>query len=130
MKYQITAIYAAVLALLYMGLALRVVLARRAARVGLGDGDNKRLEQTIRAHANCSEYVPIALILLILLEQTTLTAWSMHAAGAALLAARILHAWGLSHSSGESFGRFYGTLLTWMVIVFSALALLKFSFFR
>jgi len=113
-----------------MGLALRVVLARRAARVGLGDGDNKRLEQTIRAHANCSEYVPIALILLILLEQTTLTAWSMHAAGAALLAARILHAWGLSHSSGESFGRFYGTLLTWMVIVFSALALLKFSFFR
>ena len=126
MKYEITAIYAALLALLYVALALRVVLARRAARVGLGAGENKQLEQTIRTHANCSEYVPIALFLLLLLEQTGLPAYAMHGACAVLLSGRILHAWGLSHSSGISFGRFYGTLLTWLVIVFSALALLMF----
>ena len=126
MKYEITAIYAALLALLYVALALRVVLARRAARVGLGAGENKQLERTIRTHANCSEYVPIALFLLLLLEQTGLPAYAMHITCTVLLAGRILHAWGLSHSSGISFGRFYGTLLTWLVIVFSALALLMF----
>ena len=127
MNYQVTAIYAALLALLYIGLALKVVVARRAARVGLGVGENKRLEQATRIHANCGEYVPIALILLLLLEQTVLPVYVLHGCCGVLLAGRVLHAWGLSHSATISFGRTYGTLMTWMVIIFSALALLKFS---
>ena len=129
MNYQVTAIYAALLGLLYIGLALMVVVARRAARVGLGAGENRRLEQAIRTHANCGEYVPLALILLLLLEQTGLPTYALHVCGGALLAGRVLHAWGLSHSATISFGRTYGTLMTWMVIIFSALALLKFSLF-
>ncbi len=39
-----------------------------------------------------------------------------------LLLARVLHAAGLSRSGGYSFGRFWGTALTWLVLLLMALA--------
>jgi hypothetical protein len=122
MSLTITAIYASLAGLLLLVLSFRVVRSRRKLSVGLGDGGQESLLRAQRAQANFTEYVPIALILLAVAESQVLTGWLLHTAGAVLLLARLLHAWGLSQSSGRSFGRYWGTLLTWMVILALSLA--------
>ena len=82
------------------------------------------MQQAARVQANFSEYVPLAVVLLVLSELSGLPAAMVHVAGIALLASRVLHAWGLSHSPGRSFGRFYGTAGTWLVVLGLSLWLL------
>ena len=122
MSLTITAIYASLAGLLLLVLSFRVVRSRRKLSVGLGDGGQESLLRAQRAQANFTEYVPIALILLAVAESQVLTGWLLHTAGAILVLARLLHAWGLSQSSGRSFGRYWGTLLTWVVILALSLA--------
>ncbi len=128
MSLTITAIYASLAGLLLLVLSFRVVRSRRKLSVGLGDGGQESLLRAQRAQANFTEYVPIALILLAVAESQVLTGWLLHTAGAVLLLARLLHAWGLSQSSGRSFGRYWGTLLTWLVILALSLANISASF--
>jgi len=109
--------YAGLLGLLLIALSAQVVLARRRFRVGLGAGAEEGLQQAIRVQANFAEYVPFAVILLVLAELTGLPETALHGAGILLVASRILHAIGLRKSPGRSFGRFYGTAGTWLVIV-------------
>ncbi|MGD8573855.1 MAG: MAPEG family protein, partial [Gammaproteobacteria bacterium] len=109
----ITALYAGLLALLILGLAARVSLGRERHRVGLGDGGHRSLERRIRTHANAVENLPLALVLMLVAELNGATALWLHGAGIGLIAGRLLHAWGLSRSSGQTFGRFVGTSLTW-----------------
>ena len=58
----ITALFAGILAPLYILLALRVSAARRSGKVALGDGGDKNLSRRIRVHANFAEYAPFALV--------------------------------------------------------------------
>ncbi len=120
----ITALYAAPIGLLAIALALRVVLLRRRFQVGVGTGGQPELARAVRAHGNLLEYTPLALLLLLLLESAGARGLLLHGIGAALLIGRLLHAWGLSLNSGVSFGRFYGTALTWAAIIVTAVALL------
>ncbi|CAN5650563.1 MAPEG family protein [soil metagenome] len=118
----VSLLFVALHALLLIGLSLSVVVQRRSARVGIGDGGDPLLARRIRAQANFIEYVPLALLLLALLEMGGLGlpwAWGF---GSVLLLGRVLHAVGLSGSAGTSKGRFYGTLLTWVVLVAMALS--------
>ena len=105
-----------------------MVRSRRELSVGLGDGGQESLLRAQRAQANFTEYVPIALILLAVAESQVLTGWLLHTAGAILVLGPILHAWGLNQSSGRSFGRYWGTLLTWVVIFALSLANIFASF--
>ncbi len=57
---------------------------------------------------NWAEYVPLVLILMGLLEAQRTSLYLLHALGIALIVGRVLHAWGLSRSSGRSFGRAAG----------------------
>jgi hypothetical protein len=108
--------YAGLLGLLLIALSATVVLARRRFRVRLGTGSDPAMEQAVRVQANFTEYVPFAVVLLIVAEITGLPDLAVHAAGVVLVASRLVHAWGLSHSPGLTFGRFYGTAGTWLVI--------------
>ncbi len=117
MSLTITALYASLAGLLLLFLSFRVVRWRRKLSVGLGDGGQENLLRAQRTQANFIEYVPIALILLAAAESQGLAGWLLQTAGAILMLARLLHAWGLSQSSGRSFGRYWGTLLTWVVIL-------------
>jgi len=117
-------LYTALLGLLLIALSVNVVLARRRYRVGLGVGTEEGMQQAVRVQANFAEYVPFAVILLVLAEITGLPNAAVHVAGILLLSSRLLHAWGLSHSPGRTFGRFYGTAGTWLVIIGLALWLL------
>lgn len=109
-------LYAGVLGLLLIALSTTVVLARRRFRVGIGTGKDPGMERAVRVQANFTEYVPFAVLLLIAAEITGLPNPAVHAAGIVLVASRLLHAWGLSHNPGVTFGRFYGTAGTWLVI--------------
>jgi uncharacterized membrane protein YecN with MAPEG domain len=97
-------------------------------QVGLGTGDNRELERAVRIHGNFAEYVPLALVLLVIYEMGGAPAWAVHLAGAVLLVARLLHAFGLTQSSGRSPGRFTGIIATWLVILGLALANLARAF--
>lgn len=121
---QTTALYAALLGLLIVVLALRVVRGRWTRRVGLGDGGDKDMLMRIRAHANAVENVPMALLLLLLLELTQLDGTLVHGFGIVLLVARLLHAFGLSRNAGTSFGRLAGTGLTWLAMLAMCVLLL------
>lgn len=109
--------YAAWLALLALWLAWRVVLRRRDTGIGIGDGGDIELTRRQRAQGNFLEQVPMALLLLLLLDLGSCPAWALHGFGITLLAGRLLHAWGISHSEGTSFGRLAGTLLTWLTVL-------------
>jgi uncharacterized membrane protein YecN with MAPEG domain len=117
MTPSVTALYAGLSGLLLLALAARVVARRRGARIGIGTGDDRELERRVRAHGNAVEYLPLGLVLLLVAELAGLGAAWLHAAGVALVASRVAHAYGLSRSAGTSPGRFVGTLGTWLVIL-------------
>ncbi len=113
----ITTLYASILGIFIILLALYTVKGRRAWRIGLGDGDKTEMNKRIRIHGNAVEYIPIALILLGLLESNGGSAILLHSLGSVLVVARLLHAWGISQSAGTTFGRVTGTLFTWLMIL-------------
>ena len=113
----VTSVYAGLLAILVVYLSFRVAMMRRAGKIGLGDGGSKALAQAIRVQGNAVEYIPLALLLMLLLELNGAQAAMLHALGGALVLGRVLHAWGLSSSAGVSIGRLYGTMLTWVVML-------------
>ncbi len=117
MPAPVTTLYAAVFGLLLLALSALVVRARWRFRVGLGTGGDVGMERAVRVQANFTEYVPLALVLLLLAELAATPPVALHAAGTSLVACRLLHAWGLSLSSGRSFGRFWGTAGTWLVLL-------------
>lgn len=118
---MITLLYGSILGLLLLTLSVRVIFLRRTHSVGLGAGEKRDLEKAIRAHANLIEYAPLALVLMMLLEQTGAATWQIHALGTTLVVSRHLHAWGLSRHSGTSPGRLIGTTGTMLVILAAAI---------
>lgn len=123
----ITAFYAGLFALWFLFLSARTSLGRQKAQVGLGTNGDDDLLKRVRTHANAAEFLPLAFLLMLLLEMNTAWVWPLHAIGIALLLGRLLHAWGLSRSTDVSVGRFFGTLLTWLSIAVMALANIAFG---
>ena len=110
------ALYVGLFGILLIVLSLRVSFVRRDARVALGDGDNELLRRRIRAHSNFAEFVPIALLLLMLAEHTGLGSLFIHLFGIVLLAGRISHAYGISQTNEVFIYRMVGTIATLTVI--------------
>ncbi len=119
----VTMVTTGVLALLLLFLAIYVVVGRVGFKVGNGDGGNEAMRQRIRAQGNFVEYVPMALILIMLIETASIgPRWLVIAMGATLVVARLWHAQGLLSRPGTSAGRFMGTNLTWIVLLVGAVA--------
>lgn len=85
----------------------------------LGDGGDTRLLRVIRGHANFAEYVPFILLMMAMLEIDHTSIYVLHALGIALLVGRLLHGYALSFTQRFKFRRFWGTALTWLVLVVS-----------
>ena len=118
---RITLLVASLHILFYLLLSLRVVMHRRANRIGIGTGGDAAMARKVRVHANFAEYVPLALLMLALLELAGTAAAVVWTCGLVLLLARLAHAIGLGGSAGYSAGRFGGTLLTLAVLLAMAL---------
>ncbi len=111
-------VYGGLLAILIIFLAYRVTTFRRSEKVGIAQSNcSVAMQCAIRAHANALENIPIAILLLLMLELNHLNPILTNGFGITLVVARVLHAWGLSTCENYSFGRFYGTLLTWLAIL-------------
>ena len=124
---QITPIYAALLAGLFLWLSIRVILVRRSERVSLGDGGNRDLERRIRAQGNCAEYAPMGLILILLAELQGGPGWVIHLLGITLVLGRVMH--GLALSAKQYALRVPGMALTLIVIAAAALVVLGLAIF-
>ncbi len=122
MSMSITPLYAGLIGLLFVLLSVRVIAARFATNVSLGDGGEKMLIKRIRVQGNCAEYSPIALILLALAEVQGAPGWVVHLLGVSLLAGRVLHAIGLGRTPQNIMFRRAGMVLTFAMITFAALA--------
>ncbi len=120
MNAPVTAMYAGLLGLLMLVLSFRVVAVRRAMSIGLGDGGNALLLSRIRIHGHFAEYVPLALVLLLLLELNGASTTWLHGLGIALVAGRLAHVQGLTVGTGANAGRLIGNMLTWGVILVAA----------
>jgi uncharacterized membrane protein YecN with MAPEG domain len=116
MLVSITASYAAILAILVTALAINVTVHRVKLRVPLGDGGNPQMLRMIRVHANAAEYVPLALVLMLIYEINGGLHIALHIAGLALLAGRLLQTWGMWSKPTTTFGRASGQSLTWLTI--------------
>lgn len=112
----ITALYASLLAILYIVLSFRIIGLRKKHRIGINSGDNNELAAAIRVHGNFSEYVPLVLILLAAAELSLAPAMLLHAAGALLFVGRICHAKGLTQSIGVTHYRKYGMIATFLCL--------------
>lgn len=117
---RITLVFASLHALLLLGIVLPIVRRRISQRIGIGAGGDQQLARAIRVQGNFIEYVPLALLMLLLLELSGLAAVWLWGLGGTLLAARVLHAYGLSRSAGTSPGRGLGAVLTFAVIAVMA----------
>lgn len=124
---MISSFYAALLALLIVWLSLRVIKLRRTKKVRLGDGGEPELQTAIRAQGNATEYIPISLILLALLELNGVHAALVHAGGIAVLVGRLVHARGLLSENLRY--RVRGMQVTIFTIIGLALANLAYGFY-
>lgn len=113
---MVTLVTAGCCGLLYFVLSLRVVMARQAHKVMIGDGGNDALLSRIRAHANFAEYVPFVLVLMGLIELRTGTTELLTSTGVLLFLIRIAHALGMARPAPNAF-RLVGAAGTWIILV-------------
>jgi len=121
---MITALYAAVLALMYIVLSFKVVGKRRQFKIGIGSNGEMALERAIRVHGNFAEYAPFALLLMFLAEYIGLAPIYLHILGCMLLVGRVSHAWAVRQIKEPLKFRVFGMILTLSVLLLSALAIL------
>ena len=121
----VTSIIAALAALLYIALAMRVIGVRRSDKVSLGDAANKTLETRIRQHGNFNEYVPLALILMAIAKLQNAPRLLLIVLGLAILGGRLAHVYGLEnmHNAVGRKLRTYGMLSTFLSLVVLSLTL-------
>lgn len=116
------ALYAALCLVLMLALKINVGRVRQAERVMFGDDGREPLLRAQRVQGNATEDIPITLIGLFALAVLGGPVWLVHLLGALFFMGRILHAIGLGGSSGGSFGRMWGTVLSLLVMLTTALA--------
>ena len=105
-------VYAGLLALMSVFLANQVLYVRLRS----GSAPKWRARATERVQANFVENVPLALVLLYLLEASGAPTAAIHLFGVALVLLRVLHAWGMSANEGANYPRLIGAQGTFLLL--------------
>ena len=124
---KIIHLYTSLFILFYVYLSMRTIRARRSAKVALGHNDNPELLKAMRAHSNFSEYVPLSLFAIYLIERDGANPYFIHLLALSLLIGRIIHAYGISMQNENFKFRVTGMLTTFTVLIVSALYLIYLS---
>jgi uncharacterized membrane protein YecN with MAPEG domain len=112
----ITLTIAGAAALLNLWLSLRVSRLRMRHKVAVGSGGNERIETRMRAHANFTEYAPLFLILLGLIELSRGSQPWLWAVAIAFVLGRLAHAFGMDRPAPNAL-RISGMLLTYVPLL-------------
>lgn len=121
----VTPVYAALLTFLYLYLAYAVIRLRFKEHISLGDAGNAAFLRTMRAHGNFAEYVPLALVLMMMAELGGASAGVLHTIGALLLAGRISHGWCFLFTARNFNARVAGMAMTLFAIGIAGGSLLR-----
>jgi uncharacterized membrane protein YecN with MAPEG domain len=129
--YYAFGFYVALNALIMLVLSVLVSRARAATQTMIGDGGGlPQMTGPLRAHANNTEYVPMALLLLwALVSPLGGSIWLVHGVGLPLTVGRILHGIGLHQSTGPTMLRFIGMILTWIAFIVGIVGVFWLVFF-
>lgn len=114
----VTSVTAAIAALMLVALSVPVSLRRAKVKANSGDGGDATLQRLIRAQGNFTEYAPIGLILLALVEVGVTPAGLLWTIGMLLIIGRGLHALGLLR--GSTVVRALGMVGTFSSLLISA----------
>lgn len=125
--YQAAAVWAALLILLMVALAIRVIRARFRGRVSLGDGAQGELAVLSRTFGNAAEYIPVGIGALILLAAVGASATEVHLIGGGLFLGRLIHPVGLALKP-PNWARVAGMALTLLSLIAAAVLLLIAAF--
>lgn len=117
---QVTLVYAGMLGLLAVFLANLVLYVRLRGK----SEPEWRADATLRVQANFVENVPLALVLMLLLELGGAERVALHVLGVALVLCRVLHAWGMSRNEGANYPRLIGAQGTFLLLGVMGVALL------
>jgi len=124
----IVAIYAALNALLVLGLSYNVGQNRaRADALKPGALGDQTTVRAIRAHGNATEYIPLAILLMLILSLLSAPALLLHILGGAFTVGRIAQAYGMTRETHPNAIRFTGNLLTGLVYAVGSVACLYFA---
>jgi uncharacterized membrane protein YecN with MAPEG domain len=91
----VTAVYAAILALIFAVLSTWVIAGRFNMQILHGDGGNDAMSRRIRAHGNFAEYVPFILLLTGFFESSGGSRITVRILLIALIVARLMHPVGM-----------------------------------
>jgi uncharacterized membrane protein YecN with MAPEG domain len=91
MSIPISTMYAAILGLLFVPFTVYVGAYRGKHGITLMDGGDQELTKRIRAQGNFVETVPLAVILLVLMELNGAGSTWLHALGGLLVVSRVVH---------------------------------------
>ena len=111
----VTLLYGGLNALLVTLLGMNVSRLRGAHGVGVGTPVPAEMVRPMRAHGNATEWVPLGLLLLLVLELSGAgSRFTLHLAGGTLLLGRALHAAGFL---GKNKLSTVGATLTYLVLL-------------
>jgi uncharacterized membrane protein YecN with MAPEG domain len=119
---SITPVYAALLAILFVALSVRVISQRRSDKISYGDGGNTMMLKVMRTHSNFVEYTPFAVLLIAMVELQGASGLLLNLLGLTLLGGRLLHAYGFGRSPQIVILRQIGMLMTFAAILVAAIA--------
>ena len=110
---SVTLLYGGLCALLVTLLGAHVSILRLRLRAYVTSEPRRELVRPGRAHGNAAEWVPLAILMLAILELSGVNATALHAFGGSLLLARLLHAYGILF---KSFISTVGATLNYFVV--------------
>lgn len=119
----ITLGYAGLLAVLMAVLSIRVPLRRLALGAPWGEADDDVLATRVRVFGNFTEYVPMIVVLIALLEASGAAPGALHGLGISVLVSRTIHAVALRKDQALGvyrIGRAIGAFSTWLILLAAA----------
>jgi uncharacterized protein len=119
----IVALYVGLNALILIALGVHVGRVRQRTHVLIGDGGKPALIRAMRGQANFVEYVPMALLILLMMALMGAPAFVLHLFGLMLTAGRVMHGLHFAREGSPVLLRGAGAGLTFLVVLFGALGI-------
>lgn len=128
---MITALYASILAIMFLVISYRLVFLRYRLYIPIGDGGHDEMKKLLQVRGNMIDYVPLILLMMYILENFGMPDELLHLLGISVVVSRLLQGWGLSMSTGASIGRISGGILMHLALICAAfLCLWNFMLFK
>ena len=104
-----------VLLFIFIGLSFNAAYTRRKSGLAIGEGNNEKLIRAVRAHGNFSEFTPMFLISLVIVDQLSKNCDYVTCLGSIFILGRVSHAASMFLKKGIL--RVFGMMMTMIPLV-------------